>query len=101
MNAAAADKIISTLRARRKELRAAGLVHLSLFGSVARGEAGTDSDIDLLAEVDPKLRLGLFGLIALERQLGALLGHDVDLITTPIENPRLRASIMRDARRAF
>ena len=96
-----ADKIMSTLRAHRKELRAAGLVHLSLFGSAARGQARSDSDIDLLADVDPERHLGLFGLVALERYLGSLLGQDVDLLTTPIENTRLRASVTRDARRAF
>jgi predicted nucleotidyltransferase len=53
-----AGQIIATLRAQEAELRRAGIRHLSLFGSVARGEAGADSDVDRLAEPieNPRLR---------------------------------------------
>jgi predicted nucleotidyltransferase len=98
---ALAETILATLRAHRDELRAAGLRHLSLFGSVARGEAGSESDIDLMVELDPQARLGLFGIVALERQLGDLLGCKVDLIPALVERPRLLANIRRDSRRAF
>ena len=47
-----ADDVIATLRAHEAELRAAGIHRLSLFGSVARGDAGPDSDVDLAAELD-------------------------------------------------
>ena len=42
---------------------------LSLFGSVARGEAETDSDIDLAAEFDPAARMNLLQLNSLERRI--------------------------------
>jgi predicted nucleotidyltransferase len=45
--AIAADEGIACLRAHAAELRAAGIRHLSLFGSVARGDAGPESGIDL------------------------------------------------------
>jgi predicted nucleotidyltransferase len=45
------DKVIATLRAHEPELRAAGVVRLSLFGSTARNESGAASDVDLLAGV--------------------------------------------------
>ena len=96
-----AETVLATLRAHRDELRAAGLCHVSLFGSVARGEADAESDIDLLAEIDPQMRLGLFGLIGLQRCLGDLLGRKVDLLTDAMENARLRANIERDIVRAF
>ncbi|MBV8098016.1 MAG: nucleotidyltransferase domain-containing protein, partial [Verrucomicrobia bacterium] len=51
-----AEKVIATLRAHEAELRQSGLRSLSLFGSVARGEAQTESDIDLAAELDPAAR---------------------------------------------
>ena len=45
--------VISKLRAHQSELRAAGITSLSLFGSLARGDAHAQSDVDLLAEFDP------------------------------------------------
>jgi predicted nucleotidyltransferase len=48
------DEVIATLRAHEPELRAAGVVRLSLFGSAARDEARADSDIDLLAAFDDR-----------------------------------------------
>ena len=57
-----ADRVIATLRAHEAELRQAGLRSLSLFGSVARGETETDSDIDLAAEFDPAARMDLLQL---------------------------------------
>jgi predicted nucleotidyltransferase len=96
-----AERVIATLRAHEAELRRAGIRHLSLFGSVARGDAAADSDVDLAAELDPDARIGLFALGALERRLADLIGRKVDLLPEPVETPRLRANIDRDRQRAF
>jgi uncharacterized protein len=85
-----AEHVIATLQAHEAQLRRAGIRHLSLFGSVARGDAEASSDIDLAPELDPKAHIGLFALGALERRL-----------PEPVEKPRLRANIDRDRRRAF
>jgi predicted nucleotidyltransferase len=95
------DAIIKTLRAHETELRAAGICHLSLFGSVTRGDARGMSDIDLAAEIKPESSMDLFKIVALERRLGDLLGRRVDLLPEPAESARLRAAIDRDRRRAF
>ena len=47
------SKVLAGLRAHEPELRAAGILRLSLFGSVARNEAGVQSDVDLLADFAP------------------------------------------------
>jgi predicted nucleotidyltransferase len=47
------DRILATMRQHEAELKAAGIVHLHLFGSVARGEATPLSDVDLLFECEP------------------------------------------------
>lgn len=96
-----AETIIATLRAHEAELRAAGLRHLSLFGSVARGEADDNSDVDLAVRLDPDARIGLFGLTGLERRLGELLHRPVDLVPEPVEQQRVQANIDRDRRVAF
>ena len=96
-----AGQVIAILQAHEAELRHAGIRRLSLFGSVARGAAEAESDVDLLAELDPEARIGLFGLSALERRLAELVGRPVDLLPEPVEKPRLRANIERDRIRAF
>ena len=83
-----ADYVIATLRAHEAELRQAGVRRLSLFGSVARGDAAEDSDIDLAAEFDPSAEMDLIRLVALERELGEALGRHVEILSEPIENPQ-------------
>ncbi len=96
-----AERIIGILRAHETELRDAGIRHLSLFGSVARGDAEAGSDIDLAAEFEPAAHMDLFRLTGLERRLEEILGSPVDLLPEPVEKSRLRANIDRDRRRAF
>lgn len=52
--------VIQTLRKHEPELKAAGIVHLRLFGSVARGEASDQSDVDLMADLDRSMRFRWF-----------------------------------------
>ena len=96
-----AERVVALLRAHEAELRRAGIRRLSLFGSVARGTARADSDVDLAAELDPDAGIGLFGLAAVERRLAEIIGRKVDLVPEPVEKPRLRANIERDRVRAF
>jgi predicted nucleotidyltransferase len=96
-----ADEVIATLRAHEAELRAAGIRRLSLFGSVARGEAGPDSDIDLAVELDRDAKIGLFELAGLVQRISELLKWKAELLPGPVEKIRLRANIERDRKRAF
>lgn len=96
-----AARVIAALRAHEAELRAAGILRLSLFGSVARGDDEAGSDVDLAAEFDPAACTDLVRLIALERRMAELLGRRVDLLPEPAEAPRLRAKVERDRIRAF
>jgi uncharacterized protein len=96
-----AERVLAILRAHQSELRHAGLRSLSLFGSLARGEAAADSDIDLVAQFEPAAHMDLFRLTALERHLTELLGAPVDLLPEPVEKRPLQAQIDRKRRRAF
>jgi uncharacterized protein len=58
--------ILAALRDHEAELRAAGVVRLSLSGSTARHEARAESDIDLLAAFDPGRSLSLLDVIGIE-----------------------------------
>ena len=95
------EHVIATLRAHEAELRRAGIRHLSLFGSVARGGAEADSDVDLLAEFDPAAEMDLIRLVALERHIGEALGRPVEILPEPVESRRLRTNIERDRVVAF
>jgi hypothetical protein len=95
------EQVIARLKAHERELRAAGIVQLSLFGSVARGEAGPESDVDLAVSLDPAHRIDLFQFYGLAERLESLLDAKVDLISEPVERATLRARIERDRARVF
>lgn len=80
--------IIRTAEARRAR-------NVRVFGSVARGEDGPTSDIDLLVDVDEGV--GLLDLIGLERELGELLDAKVDVVPADALKPRLRERVLREA----
>jgi predicted nucleotidyltransferase len=69
----------------------------ALFGSIARGDVGPDSDVDLLIEVDGARAFGLFAFLDLKNDLAGLLGRPVDLAFADAMRPRLRAAVLRDA----
>jgi len=69
---------------------------LRVFGSVARGEEGPDSDIDLIADFSD--RIGFFGLMRFERELASLLERPVDLVTEAGLSPYMREGILASAR---
>ena len=75
-----------------------GAGSLSLFGSVARDEAGPDSDVDVLVELGRPM--DLFDLGRLQVRLEEILGQHVDLVLPETLRPRLRASVLAEAVRA-
>jgi uncharacterized protein len=95
------DRVISILRSNAPELRAAGVAHLRLFGSVARGEAGAQSDIDLLAEFDSSKPVTLLTVGRLQQRLQSLLGVGVDLSASAWLREHVREQALREAVLAF
>jgi len=75
-------------------LKEAGVLRSSLFGSVARGEARLDSDVDILVEL-PRGK-SLFDLIDLQDKLEAKLGKKVDVITYRSVHHLLRDIIFKE-----
>jgi predicted nucleotidyltransferase len=93
--------VIQTLRQLESELKAAGIAHLLLFGSVARGDNSARSDVDLLAEFDPSKRRTLLSMTRLENRLSDLLGARVDLSPVQAMREPVRTRALREAVHAF
>jgi len=73
-----------------------GARNVRVFGSVARGDSGAESDIDLLVEFEPGR--SLLDHAALQIELEALLGRRVDVASERGLRPRIRERVLREAR---
>ncbi len=100
------DEALQILKAHEPELRRRGVTHAAVFGSVARGEAGSASDVDILIDLDPGQPIGLFDYAAIKLYVAERFGIDsldgpIDIVNRNSLKPRLRGNILRDAIHAF
>lgn len=93
--------VLERLRDHEAELRAMGVERLSLFGSVARGEVGPESDVDVAVRLDEARSIDLLDFAEINLRLNELLGAKVDLISEPARKPHFQAEIDRDRVHAF
>lgn len=91
--------VTGKLRAHAQALRSRGVRELWVFGSVARGDAGPDSDVDLFVDFDPAARLSLVGFASLRADLSDLLGAPADLVERCALRPAARAAAEQEAMR--
>ena len=89
---------LAKLASEREALRAFKVRELSIFGSVARDEAGKDSDVDLLVEFTEPV--GLFEFARLQQFLEQVLDARVDLVTPAALRASMREQVLREAVRA-
>ena len=75
-----------------------GVKELSLFGSAVRGELRPESDIDVMVEFEPGVRVGLIAFESLVSDLEALMGRPVDLVTKRGLKPWIRPEVLKQAR---
>jgi uncharacterized protein len=92
-------KMLEILQVKREEILAIAASHgasnVRIFGSVARGEAETSSDVDFLVEFDATTTL--FDLVALKRDLEDLLGRKVDVLTENSLHWYIRDAVLGEA----
>lgn len=91
------DEALRLLREHREELSAFGVERLAIFGSVARDEAGPESDVDVLVKLRPEAKVGLFEFVRLKIRLEEIVGRPVDLVTEDSVKRQLRERIFREA----
>ena len=95
------DEVVAELAALEKPLRERGLTSLALFGSVVRGAARPDSDIDVLVDVTPNAQFSLIDLVAVKDFLEDQLGRKVDVVTRGGLEPAIRDRALREAEAVF
>lgn len=78
-----------------------GVTHVSVFGSVARGEASEQSDVDVLLELNEDQPMGIYRYSRLKLYLNELLNGSGDIVNRKTIKPLLRDSILRDCIHAF
>jgi uncharacterized protein len=93
--------IMRCLRATEPELRRRGIAHLSLFGSMARGEARDNSDVDIAIEIEPGRSFSLIRMEDTRLLLEDMLGRAVDLGEVDSFRPSVRVSFENDHVRVF
>lgn len=99
VNVTSGDEVLALLRQfRRDRAGTYGITRIGVFGSVARGDSGPDSDIDIVYETDTP---NLFRASHMRQELEELMGRHVDVIRLRKHmNPRLRERIQQEARYA-
>jgi uncharacterized protein len=83
------------------DLRALGVRHLSIFGSLARGEAEADSDIDLLVDLDARKSLDIVDYAGIARKIEQLVQRPVDLARRDKLKPHVAATALAEEIRIF
>ena len=92
------DQVIAKLREHAPELREAGLAHVFLHGSYARGMAVHEaSDVDVIVEFDHSKRLSLIGRAHLENRLTDILGVKADLADKSLLRPEVLERANRES----
>ena len=93
------EDVLELLNTYKPSLKDFKVKSLLIFGSVARDEANTESDVDLLVEFEQTV--GLFTFVRLKRHLETILGCKVDLGTPDSLKEDLREVVLEEAIRAF
>jgi uncharacterized protein len=96
-----AQDAIATLRRYEADLRARGIRHAGVFGSVARGENRSNSDLDIIIDIEPDAHITVFDYVGLKEYIAELLGGPVDVVSQEALKPHIRPAVTADTIYAF
>lgn len=95
------DQVIEKLRQSEQALRARGVAHAALFGSLARGDTDSQNDIDIMVEFDPAAEVTMYGYAGVKNYIAELFEASVDVVDRQAMKPRVRQRAAQDALYAF
>ena len=95
------SEAIETLRRSQRALRERGVTHAALFGSLARGDNRSGSDIDIMIEIDPDVRMTVFDYVELKEYISDLFDEPVDVVNRDALKPYVHPTATADAIYAF
>ena len=95
------QEVIARLHECEAELRARGVRHAALFGSVARGTARSGSDIDIMIDIDADAVNDVYTYVGLINYVASLFPGPVDVIDRESLKPHIRPPAEADAVYAF
>jgi len=82
-------------------LRERGVTALYVFGSVARGDAQSTSDVDIIVDYDPASDFDLIDLAGVRRRISERIGSEVDVVTRNGIHGRIRERVLKEAVRVM
>jgi predicted nucleotidyltransferase len=94
-------RALETLKRSEPALRARGVRHAAVFGSVARGDNRPDSDVDIMVEIDPEAHITVFDYAGLKEYIASLFDGQVDVVNRESLKPYVRPAATADAHYAF
>ena len=91
--------VSNTIKSRREEImkiaKKFGAINVRVFGSMARGEEGPESDLDVIVEMEKGA--SLLDIIAIKQDIEDLLGRKVDVVTEASISPYIREKVLGEA----
>jgi len=96
-----AEDALATLRRYEIDLRARGICHVAVFGSVARGENRPGGDLDIMIDVDPAIAMTVFDYVGLKEFIAGLFDGPVDVVRRDGLKPYIRPAATAQAIYAF
>lgn len=98
---ATTDTILSALVSHRARLTKLGVIHAGVFGSLARGEALPDSDVDILVFLEPNDHRTVFDLVEIEHAVAEVIPGPLDVAIADQLKPAIKDAVLADVVMAF
>lgn len=95
------DEAVRMVKQHEDELRARGVTRLALFGSLARGEAGPGSDVDVLVDIEDGRKFSIIDHGSLRVMLCDIFGRETDVVVRSCLRPGFRQGIANETHTVF